>query len=324
MKVLVIGAGVIGGYLCHVLMQTQNEVQLYARGKWKETIKENGLVIHHTLQKKTTTDYPNLADTLFDEEYDIVFVVMQYGQMKEILPDLAKMKTKSLVLVGNNMSAPEMEQEILEKSTDLKKVYFGFQPTAGNRSGNFIESIHKGAGELKIGASSRPLCKEEEDFFKQLFSGTKYKLDFQPDMDGWYKSHLAFILPIAYLSYKVGCDLKKVTRKERKLLLDAANEGFGLLKELDVTILPPKEDTYYQPGVKRIVCDVIVLAIVKTFLGKLCVTDHCSHAVGEMEALDAAWIEMEKKKPEYTLVNWHELRASAPDWNSLHEIYDKK
>jgi 2-dehydropantoate 2-reductase len=324
MKVLVAGAGVIGGYLCHVLLQTKNEVQLYARGKWKENLEENGLVIHHTLQQKTTTDHPVLAQSLFEQEYDVVFVVMQYAQMKKILPELAKMKTSAVVLVGNNVSAPEMEQKISELSADQKKVYFGFQSTAGNRTGNCIESVHKGAGELKLGASRRPLSKEEEDYFKQLFAGTKYKLDFQPDMDGWYKSHLAFILPIAYLSYKSGCDLKKVTKKERTLLLDAAREGFGLLKELDVMILPPKEDTYYQPGPKRLICALIVIAIVKTFLGTLCVTDHCRHAVEEMQALSADWDKLKKQAPNYLMPNWEKLYALMPDWNSLHEIYDQK
>lgn len=49
------------------------------------------------------------------------------------------------------------------------------------------------------------------------------------NMDAWLKYHAAFILPVVYLCYKTGCDLKRSTREERKLLLDAAGDAYHLL-----------------------------------------------------------------------------------------------
>jgi 2-dehydropantoate 2-reductase len=323
MKVLVYGAGVIGSYLTHVLCQAGNDVTVLTRGKWKETLTENGLVIHHHLQKKTTTDYPEIIGQVDDtQHYDVVFAVMQHQQMQAILGDLARLDTPLVVLVGNNLSAPDMEREILCHSTTPKTVLFGFQGTAGNRENCSLECVRWNGGELTIGGLHRALTQAEQDFFTKLFSGTKYRLVWEADMDGWYKCHLALILPIAYLCYRTGCDLRKATRAQRKLLLDAANEGFGLLRQLGVAIRPAGEDAYYRPGGKRILCAAMLFAIDKTVLGKLCASDHCRHAVSEMESLDMAWNDLRLQAPDFPMPNWDALRAAMPSWERLHMTYD--
>lgn len=115
MRVLVYGAGVIGCYLTHVLCEAGNAVSLLARGTWKENLEKNGLVIYHHLQKKTTMDHPKIVAAPDTENgYDIVFAVMQYDQMMQILEPLSKIKTKRLVLVGNNMEAAAAEYYLRE------------------------------------------------------------------------------------------------------------------------------------------------------------------------------------------------------------------
>jgi 2-dehydropantoate 2-reductase len=323
MKVLVYGAGVIGSYLTHALCQAGNDVTVLARGEWKETLEKNGLVIRHHLQKKTTTDRPKIigpVDT--SEHYDAVFAVMQHQQMEAILGDLAQLDTPLVVLVGNNLSAPEMEKEILSRSAEPKTVLFGFQGTAGNRENSYVECVRWNGGELTLGGLHRALTEGEKDFFKKLFSGTKYRLKWEEDMDGWYKCHLALILPIAYLCYLTGCDLHKATRAQRKLLLDAANDGFSLLKKLGVAIRPNGEDAYYRPGGKRVLCAAMMFVLDKTALGKLCASDHCRHAVSEMESLDKAWCDMRTKAHELPMPNWDALRSAMPSWETLHQTYD--
>ena len=55
-KVLLFGAGVIGAYLAHVLIQAGNEVTILAREERAKSLNQNGLVIKHHLQRKTTKD----------------------------------------------------------------------------------------------------------------------------------------------------------------------------------------------------------------------------------------------------------------------------
>jgi 2-dehydropantoate 2-reductase len=295
---------------------------LLARGGWKETLEANGLVIRHHIQKKTTTHHPKIVDHPGGTRYDVVFAVMQYQQMQLILDDLAELDTPLVVLVGNNLSAPAMEQEILSRSTVPKTALFGFQGTAGNREGDYVECVRWNSGELTLGGLHRSLTGEEQRFFTELFSGTKYRLKWEDDMDGWYKCHLALILPIAYLCYLTGCDLRKATRAQRKLLLDAANEGFDLLSQLGVSIRPAGEDAYYRPGGKRVLCAAMMFAIAKTALGKLCASDHCRHAVSEMESLDKAWSDLRSQAPDFPMPNWDALRSTLPNWETLHRTYD--
>ena len=57
-----------------------------------------------------------------------------------------------------------------------------------------------------------------------LFAG-KLSVVYCDNMDAWLKYHVAFILPVVYLCYKTGCNLKRSTRGERKLMLDAVGDG---------------------------------------------------------------------------------------------------
>lgn len=99
MRILVYGAGVLGCELAHVLMQNKkNVVTLLARGEWKEMIDQKGLVIRHWVQRKTTTERIKTVDTLApDDYYDLVFVVVQAGQLPDVLPVLKANKSQYFV-----------------------------------------------------------------------------------------------------------------------------------------------------------------------------------------------------------------------------------
>ena len=82
MKVLVYGAGVIGGQLVHALIKAGNDVTVIARGAWKETLRRDGLRIRHHIQKKDTVDYPLVLETPDNEHYYLYFGVYDYNTRK--------------------------------------------------------------------------------------------------------------------------------------------------------------------------------------------------------------------------------------------------
>ena len=65
MKILVMGAGVIGCNLAHNLHQAGKKVTLLARGTWMETLRTNGLVIRNRfLLRKSCDRIPVVSDLL--------------------------------------------------------------------------------------------------------------------------------------------------------------------------------------------------------------------------------------------------------------------
>lgn len=83
--------------------------------------------------------------------------------------------------------------------------------------------------------------------FSSIFTG-KYQQVYVSDMDGWYKSHLAFILSICYVCYALDCDLTKIRGKQLDLMMDAAGEGYAMLAALGCPVLPEGSEKVFAPG----------------------------------------------------------------------------
>lgn len=323
MRIFVYGAGVIGSYLTHVLCAAGNDVTLLARGGWRETLERDGLTIVHHLQKKTTHDRPRVVGGLGSEPYDLVFAVMQYQQMESILDDLAQINSPLVVLVGNNMAAVEMERTIQARTQTPKTVLFGFQGTGGRREDGKVVCVRFGNGSMSLGGVSAEAPDSAKAAVTAAFWGTKYRLTWVHNMDAWYKCHLAFILPVCYLSYTLNCDLTRAKGQQIRQMLDAAKEGYELLSTLGYPILP--EDTLDKlHGVKGALSYAMMWGMAKTAIGRLAATDHCRHAVAEMEALDTAWTELRTQCPDFPMPVWGALRAAMPAWAELYRLYDKR
>lgn len=323
MKILVYGAGVIGSYLAHVLCGAGNQVTVLARGAWRETLERNGLTIFHHLQKKTTHDRPRVIGALDGQRYDIAFAVMQYQQIGAILDDLSQVDSPLVVLVGNNMAAKEMEAYIQARTDTPKTVLFGFQGTGGRREADRAVCVRFGDMGMTVGGLNSEPSAAEKQALASAFAGTGYRLTWAADMDAWYKCHLAFILPIVYLSYTLDCNLRKATGKQIKAGLQAVREGYELLDALGYPILP--EDTMEKlRGFKGWLSYLELRLMAKTAIGELAATDHCRHAVTELEALDRAFTALRTRKPDFPMPAWDALRGNMPEWAALHRLYDRK
>lgn len=321
MKVLVFGAGVIGGQLAHALIACGNDVTVIARGAWAETLQTKGLRIHHYIQRKDTTDHPRVLEAPGEDRYDIVFAVMQYRQMEKILPELARVNSPIVVLTGNNLSASEMEARILEDTPTPKTVLFGFGSTAGTRENGRLTTVHTGDGRLTLGKAHEDIPETVKSILRQTFSGSKLSVVYCDNMDAWLKYHAAFILPVIYLCYKTGCDLKRSTLAERKLMLDAVGDAYRLLMALGYTVRPAGDEKSLEPGPAHAMVRLIIYWMSRTRLGALCTTEHCRHAPGEMEDLDAEFGAIRAGKPGFPMPAFERLKAMMPSWDRIRETY---
>mgnify|MGYP000908882308 FL=1 len=286
MKILIIGAGVLGSLLSHTLIKGGNDVTLLARGKRKAELEKSGLVIRHYLQMRTTRDRLKLTDTLAQEDsYDIVFVVTRRNQLDDLLPIISANRASRLfVILGNNLTAPKTCHQIIKASSTPKSVLFGFQGSGGRRQDGRVISIHNGltthTGRITLGS----LDGDESDYplLVRAFERTKMKLLFNSNIDAWLKCHAAFILPVCFAVYHSGGDLRKVSRDKVFLnrVIDCIDEAYQILMACSVPMQPP--DSYDYVHDRRVDCFRLLKIFASTPLGRLAASDHAMNAKDEM------------------------------------------
>lgn len=320
MRVLVYGVGVIGTLTVHALCAAGNEVTVVARGKWREVLTQQGLVI--LCGKKRWTDHPRVLQDYDGAGYDAVFSIMQNQQQAGMMETLAGVKAAYTVLVSNNLQSAWMERRLRELGKDPETVLFAFQTSGGLRHADRTEVAIFGRAELTIGHRRGKLSREEQAHFKQLFQGSCMKLAFEDDMESWYHCHAAFVLPAAYLSYANGCDLHRASMRQIRDWVKAGAEAYALLQSLGFEIRPKGDDKNLR-GIRGAVLTFALWIAVRTRIGELALTGHCRNALAEMRALDAAFAGPREQNPDFPMPCFDVLRNGCPTWEALSLRYGK-
>lgn len=284
MRILIIGAGVLGSNLAHSIKKG-NDVTILARNKTYENLKNNGLVIKHKLGKKTV-DHFNVIDKLDENDiYDVIFVVSRFSSLDSIVKIIEKNKSKNIVFVGNNMNA-EKYMNIKDKN-----ILFAFFMAAGKKYDGYINSIC--LNKIEIGRTDGKDISNE--FIKSIFKETKIKVTIENKMNDYLKTHACAVLPLVFASYKVDGNLKllKKDKEYSLLIMDAIIEGYDVLKKLGYEILPKGE--YENCVNKKEKCAFIYRFMFSNFIGKMCISDHAMSAREEFILLDNEFEKLKKK-----------------------------
>lgn len=267
MKILIIGAGVLGSNLAHSIKKG-NDVTILARGKTYENLKNNGLIIKHKLGKRTV-DYFNVINKLDEDDiYDVIFIASRFSALDDIVAIVEKNKSKNVVFVGNNMFA--------EKYVNIsnKNVLFAFFMAAGKKYNGYINSIC--LNKIPIGrVDGRNI---DNEFIKSIFKKTRIKVIIENKMNDYLKTHACAVLPLIFASYKANGNLKllKNDKEYSILIMDAIIEGYDVLKKLGYEILPKGE--YENCVNKKNLCAFIYRFMFSNFMGKMCISDHAMSA----------------------------------------------
>lgn len=284
MKILIIGAGVVGSNLAHSI-KNGNDVTILARGKNYENLKNNGLIIKHKLGSKTVDHFKIINILAENDIYDVIFIVSRYSSLDNIVPIIENNKSKNIVFVGNNITA--------EKYMNIKNknVLFAFFMAAGKKCDDYINSIC--LNKIEIGRTDGKDSSNE--FIKSIFKETKIKVIIENKMNDYLKSHACAVLPLVFASYKVNGNLKllKKDKEYSLLIMDAIIEGYNVLKELGYEILPQGE---YEDCVnKKNLCAFIYRFMFSNFIGKVCISDHAMSAKEEFILLENEFEKLKEK-----------------------------
>lgn len=134
MKILIIGAGVLGVNLAHSVKKG-NDVTILARGKTYENLKNNGVIIKHKFGRKTV-DFLNIINKLEENDiYDVIFLVTRFSSLDDIIPIIENNKSKNIIFVGNNITVEKY------KNIKNKNILFAFFMVAGKKYDGYVNSI---------------------------------------------------------------------------------------------------------------------------------------------------------------------------------------
>jgi len=303
MRILVYGAGVLGSYLAHALVRGGNEVTVLARGKRAEELMEDGVVIRHYFQRKTTVDKVNIITELqADDRYDLIFVVMKFIDFPSVLPILANNRSSNIVLVGNNTDTREMQNFLTEKSLEEKNVAFGFQMSGGRREKNGRIICIRGGGQMVLGSLDGPV--PFKPLLEKAFDLVKYKLEFHEDINSWLISHLVMVLVTNYAGYVNAENIKKVARDKKLVLqmVEAMDEGFKILETAGYTITPAGQVNFIRKHRRIVYLGLKIfhaLPVVKMIDG----------SIAEIAALNEVFNGF-KRQADIATPNWDALEAS--------------
>lgn len=303
MRILIIGAGVLGSNLAHSIKKG-NDVTILARNKTYENLKNNGLIIKHKLGKRSV-DHFNVIDKLEENDiYDVIFVVSRFSSLDSIVKIIENNKSKNIVFVGNNMNA-EKYMNIKDKN-----ILFAFFMAAGKKYDGYINSIC--LNKIEIGRTDGKDISNE--FIKSIFKETKIKVTIENKMNDYLKTHACAVLPLVFASYKVDGNLKllKKDKEYSLLIMDAIIEGYDVLKKLGYEILPKGE--YENCVNKKEKCAFIYRFMFSNFIGKMCISDHAMSAREEFILLDNEFEKLKKKSKLETKV-YDKLRLDFLNYN---------
>lgn len=281
MKILIVGAGVLGSNLAHSIRKG-NEVTILARNKTYENLKNRGLIIKHKLGKQTV-DHFKVIDK--SDIYDVIFVVSRFSSLDDIVSIIRNNKSQNIVFVGNNIA--------VEKYMKLenKNVLFAFFMAAGKKYDGYIKSIC--LNKIVIGRVDGKNI--DDEFIKSIFTKTKIKVTIENKMNDYLKLHACAVLPLVFASYKVNGNLKllKKDKEYSLLIMDAIIEEYNVLKKLGYEILPKGE--YENCINKKNLCAFIYRFMFSNFIGELCISDHAMSAREEFILLEKKFEKLKEK-----------------------------
>ncbi len=97
MKICIVGAGAIGGYLAVMLKKSGHEVSVVARGPHLDAIKQNGLKL--MLLKEEIIVNLEAKETVPDEAQDYVFVTVKATGLDPLAQDLEKLANNGATII---------------------------------------------------------------------------------------------------------------------------------------------------------------------------------------------------------------------------------
>jgi 2-dehydropantoate 2-reductase len=228
MRILVVGAGVIGSVYAGKLLEAGHEVLLLARGRRLSDLQAHGLVLEDAESgQRTEVAVPLLNQPVGGDRYDLVLVPVRSEQLAGTLPIFLGMNDDSDVLFfGNTVGC---QADLVAALGE--RALFGFPAAGGVRDGPVVRYILIRQQKTMLGETTGTTTPRVRRL-QEVLDGAGFPTRISANIDGWMLGHSAFVVPIGFALYRVGTDAERLAADPDtvRLMVRATQEAFRVLR----------------------------------------------------------------------------------------------
>ena len=278
MKVLIIGAGVIGTVYGAHLGTAGHTVHVLSHPPRTDDIAARGLAARDVLSDSRTGTPARVVTGTDADSYDLVLVAVRSDQLARACAQLDALDgAPAMLFFGNN---PGGRSALPAHAAGVVKL--GFPGVGGVLRDGVADYVRIRQQPTALQADTDPRLAELELALRHRgFAAQRVA-----DMDGWLAYHAAFVACVAAALYRCGTDAARLARDHQslKLMCVAVTEAFAALRQAGVTGLPRNLAMLHSPPLKAIAVRYWARTM-RSPAGELCFAAHARHAQAEMRAL---------------------------------------
>jgi 2-dehydropantoate 2-reductase len=302
-KVLVVGAGVIGTVYGAHLASGGHSVSVLRHGRRTDEIAGAGLTAIDVLKGTRVHSPVNVVASAGTDLYDLVMVTVRREQLTATFSDLRWLAGRpAVVFFGNNPGGRAVLPYDLTGD-----VFMGFPGIGGSMSDGVAEYalIPQQPTTFEM-AADRRLSEIMETLRRRGFA-----VHLENDMGGWLVYHAVFVSCVTAALYRCGTDPSRLAgdRPTLELMCRAVTAGFSALRSLGVGGLPRNLGVLHSPLLRPFAVRYWSSTL-RSPMGELCFAGHARHAEAEMRLLGKDVIEKIGNAPNTTAVR--ELLEARP------------
>jgi len=277
MKVLIVGAGVIGTVYGAHLAAAGNQVSVLSHGHRTDEVASGGLCARDVIGGgRVGAEAEVVPDAC--GAYDVVLVAVRRDQLASACAGLAVLAGKpAVVFFGNNPSGRAAIPGDVPGD-----IYLGFPGAGGVMAGGTADYVRIRQQPTAFPAAPDPRLAVLE----ANLSGRGFGVQRVTDMDGWLAYHAAFVACVAAALYRCGTNPVRLAadRATLTLMCRAITGAFAGLRADGTAGLPRNLAVLHSPALRAVAVRYWARTM-RSPMGELAFAAHSRHAEAEMRAL---------------------------------------
>jgi 2-dehydropantoate 2-reductase len=290
-KVLVVGAGVIGTVYGSQVAGAGHRVSVLEHGPRTDDLLTNGLMVRDvTKRPDEIAEVTPVAASAAADQYDLVLICVRADQIGAVFDSLRALSGSPVLLfLGNNPGGHSTLPADLPGASHL-----GFPGIGGSIADGTVEFVRIPQQPTTLQAGGGPLV----DAFESALTSRGFATTRTRDMDGWLAYHSLFIGSIAAALVRCQGQAAELAadRDTLTLMCRSIEEGFAALAQQGVRGLPRNLRALHRPWL-RPVARRYWAHTMRSPMGERCFAAHVRHAEQEMRILADAALERVQDVP---------------------------